>query len=59
MEDKILDCVNYINDISKQKVTSKRIFIHKEKNDESVKEEDIQKAIATLTWLAWLRLILL
>ena len=59
MEDKILDCVNYINDISKQKVTSKRIFILKEKNDESVKEEDIQKTIATLTWLAWLRLILL
>ena len=47
MEDKILDCVNYINNISKQKVTSQRIFLYMKKNDESVNEEEIQKTIAT------------
>ena len=48
MEDKILNCVNYIKNISKQKVTSERIFLYMKKNDESVNEEGIQKAIATL-----------
>ena len=48
MEDKILDCVNYIKNITKQKVTSERIFLYKKKNDESVSEEEIQKLIATL-----------
>ena len=48
MEDKILNCVNYIKNISKQKVTSERIFLYMKKNDESVNEEEIQKAIATL-----------
>ena len=47
MEDKILDCVNYINNITKQKVTSERIFLYMKKNDESVSEEEIQKTIAT------------
>ena len=48
MEDKILDCVNYIKNISKQKVTSARIFLYMKKNGESVSEEEIQKTIATL-----------
>ena len=48
MEDKILNCVNYIKNISKQKVTSERIFLYMKKNDESVNEEEIQKTIATL-----------
>ena len=48
MEDKILDCVNYIKNISKQKVTSWRIFIYMKKNNESVSKEEIQEAIATL-----------
>ena len=39
MEDKILDCVNYIKNISKQKVTLERIFM--KKNDESVSEAEI------------------
>ena len=47
MEDKILDCVNYINNITKQKVTSERIVLYMKKNDESVSEEEIQKTIAT------------
>ena len=47
MEDKILDCVNYINNITKQKVTSERIFLYMKKNDEPVSEEEIQKTIAT------------
>ena len=48
MEDKILNCVNYIKNISKQKVTLERIFLYMKKNDESVNEEEIQKTIATL-----------
>ena len=48
MERKILDCVSYIKSISKQKVTSERIFPYMEKNDESVSEEETQKMIATL-----------
>ena len=48
MEDKILDFMNYIKNISKQKVSSERIFLHMRKNDESVSEEEIQKTIATL-----------
>ena len=48
MENKILNCVNYIKNISKQKVTSERIFLYMKKNDESVNEEEIQKTIATL-----------
>ena len=48
MEDKILNCVNYIKNISKQKVTSERIFLYMKKNDESANEEEIQKTIATL-----------
>ena len=43
MEDKILNCMNYI-----KKVTSERIFLYVTKNDESVNEEEIQKTIATL-----------
>ena len=46
--DKILDCVNYIKSISKQKVTSERIFLYMKKNDECVSEAEIQKTIATL-----------
>ena len=41
MKDKILDFVNYIKNISKQKVTSEIIFIYMKKNDESVSEEEI------------------
>ena len=48
MEGKILDCVGYIKSISKQKVTSERIFLYMEKSDESVSEEETQKMIATL-----------
>ena len=48
MEDKTLDCMIYIKDVSKQKVTSKRIILYMKKNDESVIEEEIQKTIATL-----------
>ena len=48
MENKILNCVNYIKNISKQKVTSERKFLYMKKNDESVIEEEIQKTIATL-----------
>ena len=48
MEDKILDCMIYIKDVSKQKVTSKRIVLYMKKNDESVIEEEIQKTFATL-----------
>ena len=48
MKYKILNCVNYIKNISKHKVTSERIFLYMKKNDESVNEEEIQKTIATL-----------
>ena len=48
MEEKILDCMIYIKDVCKQKVTSKRIILYMKKNDESVIEEEIQKTIATL-----------
>ena len=48
VEDKILDCLNYIKNISKQKVTLKRIFTYMKKNDQSVSEEEIQQTIATL-----------
>ena len=48
MEDKILDCVDYIKNITKQKVTSWRIFIYMKKNNESVSKEEIQETIATL-----------
>ena len=41
MKDKILDFVNYIKNISKQKVTSEKIFMYMKKNDESVSEEVI------------------
>ena len=41
MKDKILDFVNYIKNISKQKVTSEKIFMYMKKNDESVSEEEI------------------
>ena len=52
MEDKILDCVNYIKNISKQKVTMERIFMYMKKNDESVSEAEIQESIATLISLS-------
>ena len=42
VEDKILDCLNYIKNISKQKVTLKRIFTYMKKNDQPVSEEEIQ-----------------
>ena len=45
MEDKTLDCMIYIKDVSKQKVTSKRIILYMKKNDESVIEEEIQKTL--------------
>ena len=48
IQDKILGCVNYIKNISKQKVSWERIFIYMKKNDESVSEEEIQETIATL-----------
>ena len=48
MEDKILDCVNYIKNISKHKVTSEIVFLHMKKNDGSVSEAEIQATIATL-----------
>ena len=51
MKDKKLDCVNYINNISKQKVAAERIFLYMKKNGESVTEEEIQKTIATLVSL--------
>ena len=51
MENKILDCVNYIKNISKQKVTLERIFICMKKNDESGSEAEIQETIATLVSL--------
>ena len=38
-----MDCVNYVKNVSKQKVTSERIFLYIKKNDESVSEEEIQK----------------
>ena len=40
--------MNYIKNISKQKVTSEKIFLYMKKNDESVNEEEIQKTIAIL-----------
>ena len=48
MENKILDCLNYIKNISKQKVTWERIFIYRKKNDDSVSEAEIQETIPTL-----------
>ena len=48
MEDKIIDCVNYIKNIGKKKVTLERIYIYMKKNDESVSEAEIQEMIATL-----------
>ena len=45
MEDKILDCVNYIKNIWKQKVLSDKIFLHIKKNDDSVSEEEIKKRL--------------
>ena len=45
MEDKILDCVNYIKNICKQKVLSDKIFLHIKKNDDSVSEEEIKKRL--------------
>ena len=52
MEDEILNCVNYIKNTSKQKVTLERIFLYMKKNDESVNEEEIQRTIATLISLS-------
>ena len=40
--------MNFIKNISKQKVTSERIFLLMKKNDESISEKEIQKTIATL-----------
>ena len=48
MEDKIIDCVNYIKNIGKKKVTLERIYIYMKKNDESVSKAEIQEMIATL-----------
>ena len=48
MEDKILDCVNYIKNISKKKVTSERRFVFMKKNYESLTEGEIQEKIAAL-----------
>ena len=48
MEDKIIDCVNYIKNIGKKKVTLERIYIYMKKKDESVSEAEIQEMIATL-----------
>ena len=48
MEHKILDYVNCIKNITKQKVTLGRIFINMIKNDEPVSEAEIQETIATL-----------
>ena len=42
MESKILDSVNYIKSINKQKVKSEIIFLYMKKSDESVSEEQIQ-----------------
>ena len=40
------DCLNYIKNISRQKVTSERIFLHiKKKYDESISEEEIKKRL--------------
>ena len=53
MEDKILDCVNYIRNISKEKVISERKFVCMKRNDESLSEGEIQETIADLIKLSW------
>ena len=40
--------MNYIKNISKQKITSEKLFLFIKKNDESISEKEIQKTIATL-----------
>ena len=52
MEDKILDCLNYIKNISKEKVTSERRFVFIKKHDESLTEGEIQETIADLIKLS-------
>lgn len=52
MEDKILDYVNYIRNISKEKVISERKFVCMKRNDESLSEGEIQETIADLIKLS-------
>ena len=40
-----VDCLNYIKNISRQKVTSERIFLHIKKKDESISQEEIKKRL--------------
>ena len=45
MEDKILDFVNYIKNICKQKNLPDKIFLLIKKNDDPVGEEEIKKRL--------------
>ena len=47
MEDKILDCVKYVKNISKQKLRERR-SLHIKMNDESVSQKRIQNTIDAL-----------
>ena len=49
MEDKLLDCIKHIKEISKQKVTFDRIIPYLKKNEETTNHDEIQQILDKLT----------
>ena len=48
MEDKLLDCIKHIKEISKQKVTFDRIISYLQKNEETTNHNEIQQILDKL-----------
>ena len=48
MEDKLLDCIKHIKEISKQKVTFDRIISYLKKNEEITNHDEIQQILDKL-----------
>ena len=48
MEDKLLDCLKHIKEISKQKVTFRRIISYSKKHEETTNQDEIQQILEKL-----------
>ena len=48
MEDKLLDCIKHIKEISKQKVTFDRIISYLKKNEEKTNQDEIRQILDKL-----------
>ena len=48
MEEKLLDCIKHIKEISKQKVTFNRIISYSKKHEETTNQDEIQQILEKL-----------